>query len=244
MAFRETVVREGQHPLVDPLGQLTGDALGRHSLEQPPPKPLHPFLGTLGPHRPPQLVRLRRGKPRDIDSQLHQLLLEQRHAESLFQGTGHRRVLEVPLLQAVAAPDVRVHRTALDRARPDQRHLDHEIVELSRFQPRQRGQLRPALHLEHPDRIGPPQHLVHRVVVQVELADVDLDPVVLKGHVDRVVQRREHAETQQVELDQSDLSAVVLVPLQDGTAGHPRPFHRANLADRLVTDHHPAGVDA
>ena len=58
------------------------------------------------------------------------------------------------------------------------------------------------------------------------------------------MQRGEHAQAQQVELDQAGVRAVVLVPLQHGAAGHGRPFHRAHLADRPVADHHSAGVDA
>ena len=58
------------------------------------------------------------------------------------------------------------------------------------------------------------------------------------------MQAGQHAEAQQVELDQAGGGAVILVPLQHGAAGHPCPFHRAYLADRPVTDHHPARVDA
>ena len=49
---------------------------------------------------------------------------------------------------------------------------------------------------------------------------------------------------EQVELHQADRRAVVLVPLQDGAAGHPAPLDRAHLDHRPVADHHAAGVDA
>ncbi len=62
--------------------------------------------------------------------------------------------------------------------------------------------------------------------------------------LEAVVQRRQHAQAEQVELDQADGRAVVLVPLQDGAVRHPAPLDRADLDDRPVADHHAAGVDA
>ncbi len=66
----------------------------------------------------------------------------------------------------------------------------------------------------------------------------------LAHEVDGVVQRREHPEPEQVELDQAGAGAVVLVPLQHRALVHPRPLDRAHLDHRPVADHHAAGVDA
>ena len=81
-------------------------------------------------------------------------------------------------LLAVAPADVRVHRPALDRAGADERHLDDEVVELARPQPRQRGHLRPALDLEHADGVGPAEHLVDLVLLR-DGGQVDLVAAVL-----------------------------------------------------------------
>ena len=78
-----------------------------------------------------------------------------------------------------------MHRSALDRARADQRDLDHQVVEHPRLQPRQGGHLRARLHLEHPDGIGALQHLVNRRLAQIELGQVDLDALVLGHQVDQ-----------------------------------------------------------
>ena len=80
----------------------------------------------------------------------------------VFRAPLHRRVVVGDRIQPVAPPDVGVHGAALDGPRPDQRDLDHQVVERPRLQPRQRRHLRPRLHLEHPDRVGALQHLVHR----------------------------------------------------------------------------------
>ena len=66
----------------------------------------------------------------------------------------------------------------------------------------------------------------------------------LGQQVDGVVQRREHAQPEQVEFHQTDCRAVILVPLQHAAVLHARPFHRADIGDRAVADHHAAGMDA
>ena len=101
-----------------------------------------------------------------------------------------------------------------------------------------------ALHLEHPDGVGGAEHVVDGGVGEVELGDVDLDAFVLGDEVDGVVDRGEHAEAEQVELDQSDLGAVVLVPLQHGAVGHAGVLDGDDFGDGAVADDHAAGVDA
>ena len=61
---------------------------------------------------------------------------------------------------------------------------------------------------------------------------------------ERVLECGEHAKAKEVELHEPGVCAVVLIPLEHGTAGHARPFHRAHVDDRAVTQDHAAGVDA
>ena len=65
----------------------------------------------------------------DVDGHLHELLLEQRHAEGLGQRPLGQRVQVGDRLLAVAAADVGVHRAALDGAGADEGDLDDEVVE-------------------------------------------------------------------------------------------------------------------
>ena len=106
-------------------------------------QPLHALVAALGAHRLAEHVGLAGAEAAHVDGHLHELLLEQRHAERLLQRPLQQRVQVGELLQAVAAPDVGVHRPALDRAGTDERHLHDEVVELARPQPRERGHLRP-----------------------------------------------------------------------------------------------------
>ena len=201
------------------------------------------------PHRPlrghglAELVCLGRAEAGDVDGHLHELLLEQRHAEGLAQARLEQRMQVGDRLLALATPDVRMHRVALDRPGADERDLDHQVVEAAGAEPGQRRHLGPRLDLEHPDRVGPAQHLVDGVLLG-ELGQVDVDAVVAAHEVERVVDRGQHAEAQQVELHQAGRRAVVLVPLEHRAVLHAGPLGGAHLDDRSVADDHPARVDA
>ena len=58
-----------------------------------------------------------------------------------------------------------------------------------------------------------------------------------------VVQHRQHAEAEKVELHQAGSRAVVLVPLQDAAVFHASPLDRAHLDHRPVAHDHAAGVN-
>ena len=60
--------------------------------------------------------------------------------------------------------------------------------------------------------------------------------------LDAALDRREHPQPQQVDLQQAGVGAGVLVPLDDLAAGHRRRHDRADLDQRLGRDHHPARV--
>ena len=147
------------------VGDLAGDAALGHALVQARPQALHALAAALRAHRLAQLVGLSRREPGDVDRHLHELLLEQRHAERLVQRALEQRVQVGHRLGAVAPPDVGMHRPALDRPGADERDLDDEVVEGAGLEPRQRRHLRPALDLEHADRVGAAQHVVDRVVL-------------------------------------------------------------------------------
>ena len=161
----EAVVGERSQLHVQVVGDLAGDAPLGHAGVQPLLETLHPRRRALRAHRLAQLVGLRRREPGEVDRQLHQLLLEQRHAERALQAPLGQRVGVGDRLLPVAAADVGMHRPALDRAGADERDLDDEVVERPRPQARQRGHLGPALDLEHADGVGAAEHVVHVLVV-------------------------------------------------------------------------------
>ncbi len=81
---------------------------------------------------------------------LHRLLLEERHTvgppQHFFEAA---RILG--RLKPHAAAEIGMHHVALDWSRPHDRHLDNEIEEFPRLEPRQHAHLRAAFHLEDAD---------------------------------------------------------------------------------------------
>ncbi len=94
-----------------------------------------------------------------------------------------------------------MHHFADDGAGANYRDLDHQVVKPLRLHPRQRRHLRAALDLEHADRVGAPEHRVHAGVVGRKMREVDLDAFVRADHRDRLLQRGQHPEPEQIDLD-------------------------------------------
>jgi hypothetical protein len=59
---------------------------------------------------------------------------------------------------------------------------------------------------------------------------------------ERVLERREHAEAEQVDLDDAEIGAVLLVPLHDAAADHRRRLDRHHLVEPAGRDHDAARV--
>ena len=243
MALREAVVGEGGQLLPDLLGDVGWDPALPRPVQEPLVEGLHAGVAALGAHGLAEPVGLSGGEPGDVDGEAHELFLEQRDAEGSCQGVLARRVEVGDLLLPVTTPDVGVDRSALDRTGPDEGDLDHQVVEAAGPQPGQGGHLGPALDLEHPNGVGSADHVVDGLVL-VQACQVDLGSLVGGHQVQSVVQGTEHAQAQQVELDQPNRGTVLLVPLQDAAVSHAPPLHRAHLGHRPVADDHATGVDA
>ncbi len=86
-----------------------------------------------------------------------------------------------------------MHHVALDRPRPDDRDLDHDVVKTFRLHPRQRRHLRPALDLENADRVGLLHQLESRRVILREVREIER-PAAFATELERVLHHRHHAE--------------------------------------------------
>ena len=242
VALGEAEVGEGLELVGDLLGHRPGDAVLRHAVHQPGPHQRHPLVGALGAHGLAELVGLAGGEVGHVDGHLHELLLEQRHAEGLLEASLEERVEVGDRLLAPPAADVGMDGAALDRAGPDEGHLDDDVVERPRPQPREGGHLGPALDLEHADGVGGAEEVVDRPLLR-DGGQVDLDAPVFGDEVDGQVEHRQHPEAEEVELHQAGRGAVVLVPLEDGPVLHGRPLGRAVLDEGPIGDDHAPGVD-
>src|SRR5215213_11208668 len=80
------------------------------------------------PHGAPKLVGFRGGEPGRDDRNLHRLLLEERHPEGLLEHALERFGRISDRLPPFAAPKIGMDHVALNRAGPDNRDFDDEIV--------------------------------------------------------------------------------------------------------------------
>ena len=187
MRLGEAVVREGAHLHVDLVGHLPGDAALGHPAVEAFTEAFHANRRSFRSHRLTKFIRLGGGEPSDVDRHLHELFLEERHPERLREGVLEQGMQVGDRLEPVAATDIRVHRAALDRPGSNEGHLDHQVIEPSRLQPRQGRHLGPRLDLEHPDGVRPAEHRVNLVLLG-DGGEVDLVAAVLSDEVDREMQ--------------------------------------------------------
>ncbi len=240
--LREAVEGEGGDGAHDLLLRLAADAAHGHAGAQPLLDRHHPLAGALEAHRPPQLLGLAAGEARRRHRHPQQLLLEQRHAEGAGEDRLQTGVGVAHRLPPLAPLEVGVGHVAGDRPGADDRHLHHEVVEVLGAVARQRGHLRPALDLEDAGGVGAADHVVGLRVVGRQVREVDLDALVGADHGDRLLERGQHAEAEEVDLDQPEVGTVVLVPLDDCPPGHRRRLQRHHLVEPAVGDDHAARV--
>ena len=241
MRFRKAIERERGDRFHDLVLHRPLDAVPPHSRAQLGLDLGHAFLGALEAHGATQLLGLASGETGDGHGHAQKLFLEQRHAQRPFQNGLKRRVRILHGLPARASIEIGMNHLPDDRAGPDDRHLDHEVVEVIRLHPRQGRHLGAAFHLEHAHGVGRAQHRVRLRIVGRQTGDIDLNPGARKNR-DRVLQRRHHAETEQVDLDDAEVGAVFLVPLDDGAARHRRGLERHHLIEPALGHDHAARV--
>ena len=243
MGLGETVAAETLDLFEDARGELLGVAPGKHALGQAFLVGFKPAVTLPGRHGSTQLIGLAGSVFRGDDGQFHHLFLEQRHAQGALENRQQLlRGIDDRLL-SVSPAQVGMHHVALNRPGPDDGHLDHQVVEGPGLEPRQHGHLRPGFDLEHANGIGTADHLVGRLVLGGNGGDGPARLVaVAADQIEAAAQCAEHAQGEDVHLQQAHQVQVVLVPLDDGAIVHGGVFHRHQAVQRLFGNHEAAGV--
>ena len=146
------------------------------------------------------------------------------------------------LAQRLQALDVRVDRAAEDRPRAHDRDLDRQVLQRPRPRPQQRCHLRPRLDLEDAHRVRDLDRVVGLRVVVRNPREVHPRPAHPPDLLHAALDRRQHPQPEQVDLQEARVRARVLVPLAELAALHRRRQHRAAVDQRPRRDDHPARV--
>ena len=224
------------------LGKLRSEPARRHPLDEPAVKLVDHPRPPPGPHRPAELISLPRREPGCHHRQPHRLLLEEGDAERVLEDAADRLVGVAHRLLATAPAQVGMDHPPLDRPRPDDRHLDDEVVEAGWLEPRQHAHLRPALDLEHTDGVGPRHHLVDGRILRRHGGERQPRPPRRLDLIERPVDGGEHSERQAIDFQNPQFVEVVLVPLDDRTARHRRRLDRHQIAQITTRHHHAADM--
>ena len=137
--------------------------------------------------------------------------------------------------------DVRMYRGRLNRPRPHERHLHREIVDRLGPRAEQALHLRAALDPVGADRVRPLDLREHVDVIEWNPGEVDRRAVCLGDLLHALLDGREHAETEQVDLEKAGIGTQrVLVPLAHLAPGHRGGLHGHEVDQRSRRDHHAA----
>src|SRR6185312_12957084 len=142
----------------------------------------------------------------------------------------------------LAAAHVGMHHFADNGARADDGHLHDEIVKPYGSIARNGCHLCAAFDLKHADGVGFAKRGIDLGIILRKLGQIDRHAVVLGDECEAVFHHGHHAETEQIDLDESECGAVFFVPLHDGSTWHRRALQRHNLVEHALTYDHAARV--
>src|SRR3989475_2034318 len=219
------------------------NALGARAVHERTAQALHVGRATSAAHRAAEHVSGRGREPRGGNGHPKDLLLEEDHAERLFEDRLEKRMRILDRLASLTAANVRIDHVPLEWTGPDDRNLDHDVREVARADARQRLRLRAALHLEESDRVDLADEVIARGIVERQGTQLEQLPVARVDVRDRVLHKRERAQAEQIHLDKAEVLDVALVELHDVAVRHRRTLDRHGVDERQRGNEHPAVVD-
>ena len=230
VALRETVFTKPFDLPEYLFRERSGITICNHAVHHAVIELVHPTGPFPRRHRAAQLVGFIGAEPGSRHGDLHHLLLKNRHPQRARECRTQALVRVRLPGQAAAfflAPlQIRMHHIPLDRARPDNRHLDHQVVITAGLQARQHAHLRPAFDLEHTHRIGGANHVVRGRVFRRNVLHPQRRAALLADKVQAAADRAEHAQGQHIDLEQAHRIQIVFFPLDHKTLVHGGFLHR------------------
>ena len=141
-----------------------------------------------------------------------------------------------------AALEVGMNHLSDDRTGPNQAHLHHQIIELAGASTGQTGHLRATLDLKNAYRIGACNQGIDRWIIFGKRGHIERLSVVIGHHLAGLFQHRHHSQAEQIDLHNSQIGAVIFVPLNDRATGHGSWLNWHYLVEPTGGNHHSTGM--
>src|ERR1051326_2829975 len=149
-----------------------------------------------------------------------ELLLKEWNSQSPLKNWDERRMRVSDRLFTLAALQIRICHLADDWPRANQRYLHNQIVEPLRVVPRQRRHLRARFDLKHAYRIRLANGVVNVLLVWRQMGEIDLLFIVFANQINGFLDRGHHAQAKEIDFDNTEISAIVFVPLHHDSSRH------------------------
>src|ERR1051325_996797 len=234
MAFRKTIFAEAANLLDYALGECGGDALRLHACDQPFAVALHSSSAMPRRHVAAQLIGFSGSVIRHDHRQPHHLFLEQRHTEGSLENRPQQIMGKIDFLFLLAPAQIRMHHATGDRSGPDNADLDHQVIKILRFEPRQHRHLGAALDLKHADGVALTNHIERRLITLGDRRHRIFDTVMLAQKLETEIELRETAEAEKIDFEESEVLDIDLVPLNHRALRHGGIFYLYHIVYLLV----------
>ena len=135
-----------------------------------------------------------------------------------------------------------MNHVALNGTGPDNRHLDHQIIETARAHARQKVHLRAAFHLKHPDAVGLAEHVVDCRILGRQRCKRMGVAVVLAQQIKGLADTGQHPQRQHIDLQDAKAVDIVFVPTDNGPILHRGVFDGHKFIEPAFGHDEPAHV--
>src|SRR5215213_6810451 len=178
MAFGKSIFRESDEFLEYLLGSCYIDALPERSNAKLGPETDHCLTRPLAGHGSTELVGLTGAEARQRHGHPEDLLLVKNNPQGFAQHRFQRGMIVYrrrgkPTPIKLSMLDIRVHGAADDWSRPHNRHLHDKIFEAAGLSTQQGLDLSPALDLEGADGVPGTDHVVDRLIREIDPAEIN-----------------------------------------------------------------------
>ena len=245
MALGKAIFAEPLNLFETALGETGVIPTRRHAADKLAGKAVDGAHMAKGGHGAPELIGFRRGEAGGDDGDAHGLFLKQWHTQGLVQNLAKlvggakfgRRGRIFHHLLAIPAAQIGMHHVALNGARADNRHFNHQVIEIPWFKARQHVHLGAAFNLKHANRVSPAEHVIGGGIAARQPRQAHGAAIMHLQQGKGLADTGQHAQRQTVDFKDPQRVQIILIPLDDSAVFHRRIGDGHHLVKRCLGQH-------